>query len=247
MKTLALYNIKGGVGKTASAVNLAWQMARNGRRVLLWDLDPQGAASFYLRVKPRIKGSTRKLIAGKLDLDELIHSTEHDRLDLLPADFSYRHMDLHLDDASKSKKRLAGLLKPLRHGYDLVVIDCPPSISLVSENIFRVADLILVPLIPTTLSLRTWQQIRQHFDDQSIDPARLVPFISMADRRKRLHRETMQQLASEEPTLLRTVIPYAADVERMGQERAPLGTFAAHSPAGIASRLLADAVAARLG
>ena len=238
MKTLALYSIKGGVGKTATAVNLAWQLAKQGERVLLWDLDPQGAASFYLKVAPQIKGNARKLVGGKFDLATRIQTSEHHGLDLLPADISYRNMDIHLDEAKRSKHRFGEILKPLRKSYDIVVIDCPPNLSLVSENIFRIADPILVPLIPTTLSLRTWEQLLGWFSEQGIERDRLAPFLTLVDRRKKLHREVAGQLAASEPALLRSAIPYASDVERMGLHQAPLATFAPRSAAARACREL---------
>jgi chromosome partitioning protein len=86
VKILATYNIKGGVGKTATAVNLGFLAARDGYRVLLWDLDPQGAASFLFRIKPRVKGGGQALIHGKRPVDGAIKGTDFDNLDLLPAD-----------------------------------------------------------------------------------------------------------------------------------------------------------------
>ena len=109
MKILATYNIKGGVGKTAAAVNLAFFASRGGARTLVWDLDPQGAATFYFRVKPRVKGGGKRLIQGKGDLHGQIKGTDYPDLDLLPADFSYRHMDIVLDDAKKPTNRLRKL------------------------------------------------------------------------------------------------------------------------------------------
>ena len=159
MNTLATYNIKGGVGKTAAAVNLAWLAARDGRRTLLWDLDPQGAASFLLKVRPRVKGGGKALIRGKTSLEEAVKATEFDRLDLVPADFTYRNLDLVLEAAKKPTRRIARLLAPLAGGYDLAILDCPPGISLVSENVVHAADTLLVPLIPTTLSVRTLEQL----------------------------------------------------------------------------------------
>jgi len=135
MKILASYNIKGGVGKTATAVNIAHLAARDGRRVLLWDLDPQAAASFLLRVRPRVKGGGAALIKGSRDLDAAIKGTDFERLDLLPADFTYRNLDLILDATKKPTQRLARLLRPLAAEYDLVVLDCPPGISLLSESV----------------------------------------------------------------------------------------------------------------
>ena len=160
MKIIGVYNIKGGVGKTATAVNLAWLAAEEGYRTLIWDLDPQGAASFYFRIKPKIKGGGKALLQRKRELDAVVKGTDFENLDLLPADFSYRHMDLELEDRRKPTKQLLQLLLPLSQEYDLVFLDCPPSISLVSENIFRAADMLLVPMIPTTLSARTLEQLR---------------------------------------------------------------------------------------
>jgi chromosome partitioning protein len=97
MRIYATYNIKGGVGKTTTAVNLASLAAESGLRTVLWDLDPQGAASFMFRVKPRIKGGGKAIIGGKRSLDETIKGTDFDNLDLIPADFTYRNMDLLLD------------------------------------------------------------------------------------------------------------------------------------------------------
>ena len=97
MRVIATYNIKGGVGKTTAAVNLAYLAARDGLRTLLWDLDPQAAATYMFRVRPRVKGGGKALIRGTRSLDEAIKGTDFDRLDLLPGDFTYRNMDLLLD------------------------------------------------------------------------------------------------------------------------------------------------------
>src|ERR1700739_2707145 len=100
MQIYATYNIKGGVGKTTTAVNLAYLAAESGLRPVLWDLDPQGAASFMFRVKPKVKGGGRALISGQRTLDDAIKGTDFDNLDLIPADFTYRNMDLLLEAAS---------------------------------------------------------------------------------------------------------------------------------------------------
>ncbi|MCK5382161.1 MAG: AAA family ATPase, partial [Gammaproteobacteria bacterium] len=110
LKVIATYNIKGGVGKTATAVNLAWLAAREGAPTLVWDLDPQGAASYYFRIKPRIKGGGKRLVQGKRDLDDFIRGTDYELLDLLPADFSYRNMDLFLEQAKNPVRQLHKLL-----------------------------------------------------------------------------------------------------------------------------------------
>lgn len=233
MRTLAVYNLKGGVGKTATAVNLAFLAAVEGRRTLLWDLDTQGAASYYLRVKPKVKGG-KKMIRGEQDLLESVHPTEHDGLDLLPADLSYRRFDLVLDGARKPERHLSRLLDPLQGTYDLVVLDCPPSVSLLSEAIFHAADVLLVPVIPTTLSLRTLAQIEGFVAEKG--PRRLVlaPFFCMVDGRKTLHRDTVAEAGQTHPAFLKSTIPFASVVERMGLARAPLPAWAPASPASSA-------------
>jgi chromosome partitioning protein len=238
-RVLATYNIKGGVGKTSAAVNLAYLAARDGARTLLWDLDPQGASTYLFRIKPKVKGGGRKLVRGKSDVDALIKGTDHERLDLLPADFSYRHMDLALDGSKRPTKRLAEVLAPLGGDYDYVFLDCPPSISLVSESVFEAADALLVPLIPATLSSRTFDQLREVVGDGTD----VLAFFSMVDRRKRLHREVMELLGG---STLATAIPAAADVERMGVHRTVIAEFAPRSSAARAYEALWGEVRERL-
>jgi chromosome partitioning protein len=240
---LAAYNIKGGVGKTSAAVNLAYLASREGAPTLLWDLDPQGGSTYLLRVKPKVKGGGRRLVRGKTDAAARIKGTDYDRLDLLPADFSYRHMDLHLEDAKRPQRQLARVLKPVVAEYEYVFLDCPPSISLASENVFEAADALLIPLLPAELSARTLEQIDEVADAGR--PRRLA-FFSMADSRKRMHRDVMRRFAEERPEMLRTVIPLAADVERMGQARAPLEGFAPRGGAAVAFRELWKEIKERL-
>ncbi|HEY5156293.1 MAG TPA: AAA family ATPase [Acidimicrobiales bacterium] len=247
MKVLATYNIKGGVGKTATAVNLAYLAAAEGARTLVWDLDPQGAASFYFRVKPKVKGGSEALITGRRALDRAIKGTDYDNLDLIPADFSYRNMDLELGEAKKRTRRIDLLVRPLAKQYDYVFLDCPPSISLVSENVFRAANALVVPLIPTTLSMRTFDQLDAFLDEH---PGRkkqqVLAFFSMVDNRKNLHRELVEQVSQDRDEVLATRIPSTSDIERMGVNRAPLPTFAPRSRSAVAYRELWAEIQARL-
>jgi chromosome partitioning protein len=233
MRVIATYNIKGGVGKTATAVNVAYLAARDGYRVLLWDLDPQAAASFLFRVRPKVKGGGKALIAGKRPVDDAIKATDFDNLDLLPADFTYRHLDLHLDGERKSATRLRSLLLPLRREYDLVVLDCPPSISLLSENVLHAADLLLVPLIPTTLSVRTLDQLTDFIGGFDRRRPEILAFFSMLDRRKRLHREIVEELPAKREDVAAVAIPALSAIEQMSVHRAPV---TATAPRGQAAR-----------
>ncbi|MBT8133359.1 MAG: AAA family ATPase, partial [Gammaproteobacteria bacterium] len=214
MKTIAIYNIKGGVGKTATAVNLSFLASLDGANTLLWDLDPQGAASFYCRIKAEVEGGGQKLIEGKSDIEEAVRGTDYENLDLLPADFTYRHMDTFLAQTEEPVNRFNHLLVPFAEEYDYIFLDCPPSISSLSEAVFAVADLVLVPTIPTTLSLRTYQQIMAFFEQQGLDQGKVLPFFVMVDRRKKMHRLILQHPPSFMMSLLKSYIPYASEVER---------------------------------
>src|SRR5580698_2449213 len=138
-------HIKGGVGKTTTAVNLAQLCAAGGRRTLLWDLDPQGAATYLLRAEPREAVSAKKLVSGKRELPELVVETSQRGLDVIPADLSYRNFDVHLSRRKHPTERLLRMSRALGENYEALMLDCPPGISLLSENILRAADALVVP------------------------------------------------------------------------------------------------------
>jgi len=229
VKSLAVWTIKGGVGKTSTAVNLAYSAASDGLRTLLWDLDPQGAASFYLRIPPT-DGLTAESITGKkVALTDLARPTEFDNLSMLPADFSNRHLDLALGAAKKPRKKFATKLDGLQDHFDLVILDCPPSVSLVSETVIKTVDAVLVPVIPSTLSMRTLHQVRAFVADQGrgVD---VLPFLSMVDRRKKMHNE-LGLACLADPAFLTVAIPAASVVEKMGVTRAPVAATLPSQPA----------------
>ncbi len=233
-RVLATYNIKGGVGKTSAAVNLAYLAARDGARTLLWDLDPQGASTYLFRVMQHVDGGGRKLLRLKRDVGRLIKGTDHPGLDLLPADFSYRHLDLALGAFKRPTQRLARVLEPLHVEYDFIFLDCAPSISLVSESVFEAADLLLVPVIPATLSSRTFEQLERLVAGGT----QVLAFFSMVEVRKSLHREVMAQLRSAHGSMLGAAIPAADEVERMGIEREAVAAFAPSSRGALAYEAL---------
>lgn len=244
---LACYNLKGGVGKTTAAVNLSYAAAVQGSRVLLWDLDPQGAATFLFRIKPRVRGGAKGLIRGRRSLAEQIKATNYAGLDLMPADFSYRKMDRQLAHGDDNSVRLAQLLLPVRQEYDCVFLDCPPAITLVSENIFRAADVLLVPLLPSPMSLRVYERLKTWFADHPGSEVRLLPFFSMVDRRRRAHRNAMAAAMREHPEFLETSIGFYAAVEQMAHARAPLQVCAPGHQASVAFAALWREVQERMG
>jgi cellulose biosynthesis protein BcsQ len=232
MKILAITNIKGGVGKTTTAVNLAFLSAAVGRTTLLWDLDPQGAATHTLRCEPSERVSARKLVSGKRELPELVVPSGHDGLDVLPSDFSYRNFDLHLSELKRPAERLLKMSRSLRDEYAALILDCPPGVSLLSENVLHAADAVIVPLLPTPLSVRMLVQLQDFIEANGWTDVTLLPFFSMVDSRKSLHHELIASTREQFPALLATQVPYSSEIERMSLRRAPIPSYAPNSAGG---------------
>lgn len=247
MKIIACYSNKGGVGKTAVAVNLAYAMAHAGSRVLLCDLDPQGASSFYFRVKPSKKLTETTFFKDVKKFTDAIRGSDYENLDILPANMDFREFDIFLSRMRNSRSRLKKALKAVEQDYDIIILDCPPSISVLSENVFRSSDLVVVPVIPTTLSQRTFEQLIAFFKDNKLQTQKLYGFFSMVQSVKKLHGETMAEMHSaHRKRFLKTQIPFSSDIERMGVQRAPVVATAPNSNAGKAYRALAEEVRKKL-
>ena len=236
MKIIACYSNKGGVGKTASSVNLAYAAAQAGLKTLLCDLDPQGASGFYFRVKPSKKLAGQEFFKDVEIFVSAIRASDYRGLDLLPSNLSFRDFDIFLSRMKNSRSRLKKALKVVKKEYDLLILDCPPNISLLSENVFKVADLIAVPVIPTTLSVRSLEQLYQFFTKNKYQLRKITPFFSMVQKSKKLHVETQAELRKSYKRLLKNYIPFSSEVEKMGVHRAPVCTFAKNSKAAAAYR-----------
>jgi len=222
-KVIAVYSMKGGVGKSSLAVNLAHGMAAKGLRTLIWDIDAQGAVAFLMGLHGA-DGRARKLFAKGRDAAEGVVPTNWPELDLIAADLSLRNLESDL--AGDSPKRLRKLLDQLRQDYDRVILDCPPGLSGLSDQIFRAADLLIVPVVPAPLSLRTLDKMLEHLaEERGAKAPAVLPVLSMVDRRKALHRE-MADAQPEWPA-----IPHASAVEQMGIKQAPLAEYAPRSVA----------------
>ena len=230
MKTIALYSIKGGVGKTATAVNLSYLSALCSAPTLICDLDPQGASSFYFRITASKKFNSDKFLKGSKKIHNNIKATDFEHLDLLPSDFSYRNLDIELSDEKKPRKKLKKNLEELSDDYHFVFFDCPPNLTLLSESVFAASDIILVPMIPTTLSIRTYVQLKEFFETNNLDSSKIRAFFTMVEKRKKMHQDIIHEFRNTQGFLSQT-IPYNSEVEKMGIYRAPLNAVLPNSTA----------------
>jgi chromosome partitioning protein len=151
---LALINNKGGVGKTTTAVNLAAALAESGQRILLIDLDSQGAASLSCGLRrAELKPSMADVLLRSMPAAEAVRSTNMENVDLLTGSGELANADLLLAQAPRREIRLREAIVPIRSNYDSILIDCPPSMSLLSTNALLAADSYIVPVAPHYLAL----------------------------------------------------------------------------------------------
>ena len=234
MGTIAIYSSKGGVGKTTLSVNLAWcAAALSKRRTMVWDLDPQAATSWVLGREPA-GDQARALFTKDTRVADHARPTIVPGLDLIPADASLRTLDLVLHELGK-RRRLDKLIERLGD-YDHVILDCPPGLTETSEQVIRAADLIVVPVPPSPLAQRAYDEVIRHLGGK----VPVLPVHMMVDRRRRLHADAI----AANPDW--PVIPMASAVEAMAGHRAPVATYAPRSPAVAAFAALWTTVERRL-
>ncbi|AGH51303.1 MULTISPECIES: ParA family protein [Sphingomonadales] len=237
--TIAVFSLKGGVGKTTLAVNLAWcAAAQSSRRTLLWDLDPQAASTFLLGGETG-RNVAQAVFAKDVAPAKLRTPTAIDRLWLLPADASLRGLD-HFFFGLGKKKRMAKLIDDIGRDHDRIVLDCPPGLTETADQAMRAASLILVPLIPSPLSRRALDEVVAHLTREHGRHAPILPVFTMVDRRRALHLSAL----AEQPDW--PVVPMASAIEAMAARREPVGAFAPKSPASEAFSSLWRGIERRL-
>lgn len=215
---VAVYSPKGGVGKTTLAVNLAWASAAlSHRRTLLWDLDAQGAASFLLGQDALTKAA-KSTITRDVDIGSRIRPSSVEGIDILPADESLHELDHAFRDLGK-RKRLAKVAAELERNYDRIIIDSPPGLTETADQIMRAADIVVVPVVPSALSQRSLDVIKDYIGRKKGPKVTLAPVFSMVDRRRAIHQA---ELAKHKGW---PAVPMASAYERMSELRAPIGEF----------------------
>jgi chromosome partitioning protein len=220
MATVAIYNSKGGVGKTTFAVNLAWEAAAAGHRVLLWEIDGQRDSSFLLlddATVPNVSSAT--FMHGTVDPLKQVRATKIAGLDILSGDTDVRRTDNFFLEFAR-EQRLQRLFVKMKETYDLILLDCPPGFGDACQKIILHADLVIVPVIPAPLALRGMEKIDRFSKLHRGPRTPLLPVFSMVDRRRSLHKSSL----AEHPSW--PVVPMSSQIERQTRRRQPLGLYA---------------------
>jgi len=213
MKILAFYNLKTGSGKTAALVNLAYYATTCNHKVLVWDLDPQGHISTFLKPVPlNRKNRVKKNDAPQLSATEMASQTTYDNLFIVTSGFG------------SPKVPFQDLLTSATVVYNYIFINCPPGLGLVHEAIFTAADTIVVPVVPETMSVRNYETIRTFLQKQRLS-AKLQAYFSMVNLRDAHHGEMLEQFRRH-PGFLRNYVPFLTDIGKMAGHHAPVMDFA---------------------
>ena len=249
-QTIACANQKGGVGKTTTVVNLASQLVRAGDRVLVVDLDPQGNATSGFGVdRTNLQGSVYDAVIDDVPLEHVLVSTPSGA-DLIPSAIALAGADIELATVQGRERRLTRLLQPLLARYQFVLIDCPPSLGLLTVNALTAADAVLIPLQSEYYALEGLTQLLATIDlvRDHLNPRLAIEgvVVTMADGRTNLSAEVDAEVRRHlGPLVYATVIPRSVRLSEAPSHGLPIDRYAPGSRGAEAYAALADEFRAR--
>ncbi|MCB9823183.1 ParA family protein [Candidatus Nomurabacteria bacterium] len=245
---IAVTNQKGGVGKTTTTINVAYNLAKSGKKVLLVDLDPQGNASSGLDVS-KTDQTTRDVLTGKVKLNEAVKSTDYNNLAVLPTDAELATLETEIATAKDRALRLKSALQT--SDFDIVLIDCPPSLGLLTVNALTAADSVIIPVQTEYYALEGLGQLLETMKlvRQALNPhlAILGVVMTMYNSRTTLSAQVEEQLKSNfKERLFETVVPRNIRVAEAPSHGKPVGEYDKWSKGARAYKALTKEVLERL-
>lgn len=247
-RIIAIANQKGGVGKTTTAINLSASLAEKGRKVLAIDMDPQGNMSSGLGLdKNSIDGTIYDMIIGEADVEEVIHKNTIENLDILPSNVDLSAVEIEMIDVENKEFVVKNSIQKIRDNYDYVIIDCPPSLSLLTVNAMTTADSVLVPIQCEYYALEGLSQLIHTVE---LVKDRLNPILeiegvvfTMYDARTNLSLQVVENVKDNlEQNIYKTIIPRNIRLAEAPSHGLPINIYDSKSSGAESYRQLAQEV-----
>jgi chromosome partitioning protein len=249
---IAIANQKGGVGKTTTAVNLGASLAEIGKRTLLIDLDPQANATSALGVdKGRLESSIYEAMIGQVQLADVIQRSKWDRLSLVPSAIRLAGAEIEMVGLMAREQRLRRVLEPVRADFDIVLVDCSPSLGLLTVNALTAADGIVIPIQCEYLALEALGQLTSTLEliRDNLNPRlHLVGIVmTMFDARTNLSQQVVEQVRTHFPdSVFGAIIPRSVRLSEAPSYGQPITAYDSTSRGAVAYRKLAEELIPRL-
>lgn len=249
-KIIAITNQKGGVGKTTTSINLAAGLGKKGKKTLLVDVDPQGNSSSGLGVDRReLKMSVYDVLIGSQNVEDVIIQTEFENLEIVPSSMDLAGAEIELIDMERREAILKNALVPLRDRYDYILIDCPPSLGIITTNALCVADTILVPIQCEYYALEglsqlmnTVRRVKRQYNAQ-LDIEGVL--LTMYDGRLNLTQQVVEEVKKYFPKkVFSSVVPRTVRLSEAPSFGKPIQYYDPYSKGSTAYDSLADEIIA---
>ena len=233
-KIIAVVNQKGGVGKTTTAVNISSILAKKGKKVLLIDADPQGNATSGVGAEKDVEFSTYDILVGEVEMDEVVEKTVIKNLLVCPSNINLAGAEVELVSMMSREQRLKEKLEKIKNNFDYILIDCPPSLGLITLNAFTASDSVLIPVQCEYYALEglgqlinTVELVKKHLNkDLYIEGA----LLTMYDIRTNLSNQVVKEVKRYfNNRVYKTVIPRNVRVSEAPSYGLPITIYDPHS------------------